>query len=383
MFSFRALVSIIFFSSVSVVLLKLVFRNNNVVLRMDIRFLLACMLLILFRMFVPIESPIINNIPIYKFYPDVYVFLRDVTIVNLFGLQISTLELIKLIWIIGAIIALAILAKSYMGLKWSVNRCPQLEDERICRIASKVNEEYGKKFSFKLVREEAASIPFVCGIIKPVIVMPELEFSDKEVYFILKHEMLHYYRGDTLIKVLCEILKAIYWWNPFMYMLSDLVSNMQEINVDFKIVEGLPDLYQLEYSQCLVRVAKTQKHKRAENRWRVSFKKESPSSTHKRISLMMENMEMNGKKTAASILLSAVILGLVVLCPYVVAFEPYSIPEELIDMSVGGREGGIWGVDNKDGTYDLYIDGQYYKTVPKSEMFDGNIKVYDSLEDIE
>lgn len=350
---------------------------------MDIRFLLACMLLILFRMFVPIESPIINNIPIYKFYPDVYVFLRDVTIVNLFGLRISTLELIKLIWLIGAIIALAILAKSYMGLKWSVNRCPQLEDERICRIASKVNEEYGKKFSFKLVREEAASIPFVCGIIKPVIVMPELEFSDKEVYFILKHEMLHYYRGDTLIKVLCEILKAIYWWNPFMYMLSDLVSNMQEINVDFKIVEGLPDLYQLEYSQCLVRVAKTQKHKRAENRWRVSFKKESPSSTHKRISLMMENMEMNGKKTAASILLSAVILGLVVLCPYVVAFEPYSMAQSDMDESAGGREGGIWGVDNKDGTYDIYLNGSYYKTTSKAEMFDENIKIYDSLDDIE
>lgn len=383
MFSFRALVSIIFFSSVSVVLLKLVFRNNNVVLRMDIRFLLACMLLILFRMFVPIESPIINNIPIYKFYPDVYVFLRDVTIVNLFGLRISTLELIKLIWIIGAIIALAILAKSYMGLKWSVNRCPQLEDERICRIASKVNEEYGKKFSFKLVKEAAVSIPFVCGIIKPVIVMPELELTDKEVYFILKHEMLHYYRGDTLIKVLCEILKAIYWWNPFAYMLSDLVSNMQEINVDFKIVEGLPDLYQLEYSQCLVRVAKTQKHKRAENRWRVSFKKESPSSTHKRISLMMENMEMNGKKTAASILLSAVILGLVVLCPYVVAFEPYSMAQSDMDESAGGREGGIWGVDNKDGTYDIYLNGSYYKTTSKAEMSDENIKIYDSLDDIE
>ena len=168
-----------------------------------------------------------------------------------------------------------------------------------------------------------------------------------------------------------------------MYMLSDLVSNMQEINVDFKIVEGLPDLYQLEYSQCLVRVAKTQQHKRAESRWRVSFKKETPSSTNKRISLMLRNMEMNGKKTAASILLSAVILSLVVLCPNVIVFEPYSIPDELIDASAGGRDGGIWGVDNKDGTYDIYLNGSYYKTTSKAEMSDENIKIYDSLEDIE
>ncbi len=383
MFSFLALVSIILFSSVAVVLLKLVFRNNNVVLRLDIRFLMACMLLILLRMFIPIESPITNNIPVYKIYPDVYIFLRDVSLVNIFGFSISILELIMLIWLTGAVIALAMLAKSYMGLIRSVHRCPELEDERICKIASKVNEEYGKKYSFKLVKEEAASIPFVCGIIKPVIVMPELELTDKEAYFILKHEMLHYYRGDTLIKVLCEILKAVYWWNPFMYMLSDLVSNMQEINVDFKIVEGLSDLYQLEYSQCLVRVAKTQQHKRTESRWRVSFKKESPSSTHKRINLMLRNMEVNRKKTVASILLSVVILSLVVLCPNVIVFEPYSIPEELIDASAGGRDGGIWGVDNKDGTYDIYLNGSYYKTTSKAEMSDENIKIYDSLDDIE
>lgn len=382
MFSFRALVSIILFSSIAVVLLKLVFRNNNAVLRMDIRFLMACMLLILFRMFVPIESPITNNIPVYKIYPDIYRFLRGMFLVDIFSFSITVLELVKLIWLAGAIIALAMLAKSYMDLMWSVHRCPELEDERICRIASKVNEEYGKKYSFKLVKEAAVSIPFVCGILKPVIVMPELELTDKEVYFILRHEMLHYYRGDTLIKVLCEILKAVYWWNPFMYMLSDLVSNMQEINVDFKIVEGLPDLYQLEYSQCLVRVAKTQQHKKAESRWRVSFKKESPSSTNKRISLMLRNMEINRKKTAASILLSVVILSLVVLCPNVIVFEPYSIPEELIDMSVGGREGGIWGVDNKDGTYDIYVDGIYLKTVSKNEMADENIRIYDSLEDM-
>ena len=77
MFSFPGLLSVVFFSGVAVIILKLVFRNNNAILYMDIRFLFICMLLILIRMFVPIESPIANNIPIYKIYPDIYIFIKE------------------------------------------------------------------------------------------------------------------------------------------------------------------------------------------------------------------------------------------------------------------------------------------------------------------
>ena len=35
---------------------------------------------------------------------------------------------------------------------------------------------------------------------------------------------------------------------------------------------------------------------------------------------------------------------------------------------------------NKDGTYDIYVDGQYFDTITK--VFDNHIQVYDSLEEI-
>lgn len=94
-------------------------------------------------------------------------------------------------------------------------------------------------------------------------------------------------------------------------------------------------------------------------------------------------MKISRKKTAASIFLSAVILSLVVLCPNLIIFEPYSMPMKDVEESIGGREGGIWGIDNKDGTYDIYVGGSYLKTTSKSEMSDDNIKIYDNIEDIE
>ncbi len=378
MFSFRALVSIIFFSSIAVVLLKLVFRNNKAILRMDIRFLLACMLLILFRMFVPIESPITNNIPIYRIYPDVYRLLRK----QIWNTDIKVLDLLGLIWLAGAVIAMVILVISYTRLLLQVNRLEEIEDSRIADIVAKIGKEHGRKTKFRLLLKRDARTPFVVGILKPNIVIPETEISDMEAYLILKHEMLHYYRGDTAVKILCEILKAIYWWNPFMYMLSRLVSDTQEINVDFQVSKGLSYLEQLEYTQCLVNAAKKRESGIGKSNWLVSFHKESPLVVRKRISLIIDNMKISRKKTAASIFLSTVILGLVVLCPNLIIFEPYSIPEELVDMSVGGREGGICGVDNKDGTYDIYMDGIYLKTISKYEIADENIRLYDSLEDI-
>lgn len=378
MFSFRALVSIIFFSSIAVVLLKLVFRNNKAILRMDIRFLLACMLLILFRMFVPIESPITNNIPIYRIYPDIYVFLRK----PFLNTGIDVIDLLGLIWLGGAVIAMVILVISYTRLLLQVNKLEEIENPRISDIVAKIGKEHGRKTKFRLLLKEDAGTPFVVGILRPNIVMPETEISDMEAYLILKHEMLHYYRGDTVVKILCEILKAIYWWNPFMYMLSKLVSNMQEINVDFQVSKGLSNLEQLEYTQCLINTAKKRTYRNQKNSWLVSFHKESSLVVGKRINLVLSYMQIGKKKTVASILLSIVILSLAVLCPNLIIFEPYSIPEELIDMSVGGRDGGIWGVDNKDGTYDIYVDGVFLKTISKYEMIDDNIRIYDSIEDM-
>lgn len=346
---------------------------------MDIRFLLACMLLILFRMFVPIESPITNNIPIYRIYPDVYVFLRK----PFLNTGIDVIDLLGLIWLGGAVIAMVILVISYTRLLLQVNKLEEIENPRISDIVAKIGKEHGRKTKFRLLLKEDAGTPFVVGILRPNIVMPETEISDMEAYLILKHEMLHYYRGDTVVKILCEILKAIYWWNPFMYMLSKLVSNMQEINVDFQVSKGLSNLEQLEYTQCLINTAKKRTYRNQKNSWLVSFHKESPLVVGKRINLVLSYMQVGKKKTVASILLSIVILSLVVLCPNVIIFEPYFIPAGDIGESAGGREGGIWGIDNKDGTYDIYLNGSYYKTTSKEGMSDKNIKIYDSLEEIE
>ena len=373
MVSFSVVTNILFFSSIAIVVLKIIFRNDNVVLRLDVRFLLACLLLIVLRLSVPVESPVVNRVPIFRIYPDVYRFLREPLCSMM---SISKIEVLKMLWVAGAAVSALWRARNYYLTARRVRSYRTLKNPEYDRTVERINAEYGRKVRFHLVTSKGEAIPCVFGVFRPYIVVPERKYSQKEIYFILKHEMLHYFRGDMAVRALCEILKAVYWWNILIYILSDLVVDMQEINVDFGVVRKLPGIEQLEYSDCLISAARGEDGDRKKNIHTAGFRKGSPSTIHKRISLMLKSLDINGKKTVASLLLSVMIVCLITLCPSVFIFEPYSIVEEDKVGTVGVSEGNIYYVKNSNGTYDVYIDNQYYKTV--LEIFDEKIKVYNS-----
>lgn len=368
-----------FLTGIAVVLLWIIFRNNKAVLWFDVRFLLGCMLVMVVRMFVLMDSPVSNNVPIFSVYPQFCRFLRK-PLLYWEGIQINPMMLLRAGWLTGTLISAAFRINGYCAVQKRIRGYKELRNPKFDKIMERLNREFGKNTRFRLVVSNKVGTPYVFGIARPYITVPETEFTEEEIYFILKHEMLHYYRGDMLIRVVCETLKSIYWWNIFVYMLCKLVASMQEINVDFQVIKDLPELEQLKYPNCLAKVAREREMRRKESQWAIGFRKESPSTVYKRVNLILKNQEISRRKTTASFLLSAVILGIIVICPNIFTLEPYAIPDKHVDGSVGLKGGGIYYLDNKDGTYDIYIDGKYFDTT--MEVFDESIPVYDSLEEI-
>ena len=380
MITFSVLVNIFLFSSIAVAFLSIVLRNNRAILQLDVRFLLICMLGILFRLLIPIESPITRNIAIKRVFPDAYIFLKT-PVMNEVGQSVSILTVLRMSWFIGAFIATIKLIYSYQSIGKTVKSFSEVTDLAIIDMVEQINAQRKKKKAFKLMTTDSVYTPFVFGIIKTYIVIPQFEISKEELRFVLKHEMMHYYRGDLIIKILSEILKAVYWWNPFVYLLNRLIAQMQEINVDFDVMRELTDLEKLDYSEILVKIAKIREKHKSENKWVVAFQKESPSAVRKRVNLMLENMEISKRKTLMSLMLSVVIVCQVVLCPNFFIFEPYSIPEEDAEGSVGLHDDDIFYLKNPDCTYSLYFNGQYKMNT--KEIFDENIPVYYSLEEVD
>ena len=93
----------------------------------------------------------------------------------------------------------------------------------------------------------------------------------------------------------------------------------------------------------------------------------------------MNNLDISVKKTVQSIILSIMMVGLIAVCPNVISFEAYNIPEQDIDDSVGLREDDkIFYLENEDGTYEIYINGKSYSLEGESVK---DIPVYSDLEE--
>lgn len=288
MIRFSELINMVILTGAAVVLLEVIFRNNNAILWLDARLLLGCMMAMVLRLFILADSPVANNVPIFRVYPELCRFLRK-TLFYWNEIEVNSVMVLQMLWIIGAMFSAIYRIWGYIMTQRGIRNYKRLRNPQYVGTVKQINKELGRKAKFRLVTSKELGAPCIFGVFKPYIAMPEMELKPEEIYLVMKHEMLHYYRGDMVVKILCEALKAVYWWNPFVYRLSDLIASMQEINVDFRIVRGLPEMEQLEYVDCLVKVARNREKRKRENQWEISFRKESPSEVNKRIRLMLQN----------------------------------------------------------------------------------------------
>ena len=63
-------------------------------------------------------------------------------------------------------------------------------------------------------------------------------FTEKELQYIFKHELQHFYHHDLWLNMLCEIIMCFYWWNPFAYFLKVEIQRYVRIRKTIKKING-------------------------------------------------------------------------------------------------------------------------------------------------
>ena len=89
------------------------------------------------------------------------------------------------------------------------------------------------------------------GFSQPVIVIPRLSLTEQEWHYILSHETAHYRHGDTLYKLLIEILRIGFWWSPLFYLFRKKISVCIEQSADLLAIGDLGASGKLDYLECL------------------------------------------------------------------------------------------------------------------------------------
>lgn len=102
---------------------------------------------------------------------------------------------------------------------------------------------------------DGAGSPFSCGVIRPVIFIPEnmLSLDGDRLKYIIAHEQRHIKSGDQLVKWLIAAAVCLNWYNPLVWLMWRLASRDIELACDESVVRDGGTA--ADYALCLIDAA--------------------------------------------------------------------------------------------------------------------------------
>ena len=94
--------------------------------------------------------------------------------------------------------------------------------------------------------------PFIYGFLKPRIVMPNTEFSSKELQYLFHHELTHWNRRDSWLKLFMLIINALHWFNPLVYLARQDICYFCELSCDERVTKSMNKVERRWYCELLL-----------------------------------------------------------------------------------------------------------------------------------
>ncbi len=123
------------------------------------------------------------------------------------------------LWGAGASAVLAFMVSGVIGTWWIRRSAAPLKATWVdeTHVLAEAFEIGG---SIAVVESHAVTTPMVCGVWRPLIVMPQsaTQWTDERRRVIVLHELAHIKRRDCLTQALAQVICAVYWFNPIVWV---------------------------------------------------------------------------------------------------------------------------------------------------------------------
>ena len=84
--------------------------------------------------------------------------------------------------------------------------------------------------------------PAVCGLFRPVVLLPKLiveRLTAGQLRVVLLHELVHLRRRDVWVNCAQALIQAMYWWHPLVWLANVRIRHLREEAVDDAVVSSL------------------------------------------------------------------------------------------------------------------------------------------------
>lgn len=379
LFSPSGLISVVISSSMFIIFIWYYLRDLNRISQIGVKSILIIISVIMIRLILPFEFTFTNTVAS-RYIMTFVLSVLHTPVVHFFNQTFTILQTAFFVWLIGIVFSAVSTIKTRIHFNKVVKQFPVVYNNEVNEIIQTIVKDYKKTVSFQVIYSNFISTPVLYGIISPKIIVPISDLTYQEWYFILKHEISHYYNRDLQIKMLIELLRIIYWWNPFIHLLNYQIDKLLEFRADQKVIKSLNEYEKTQYLDCLLKVAKGISFA-PQNYYSVYFNNVKSSVLVQRFHLILGSYKRS-KNNFISNLLLIITFSLIVYFSYFVVFEPYAIPPEDVADTVELIDDASYLIINPDGGYDVYMNHTYFASVQEINDSFADLKIYSNLEEV-
>lgn len=152
---------------------------------------------------------------------------------------------------------------------------------------------------------EAVS-PMVTGILSPILILPEEALIEGRLSYVLRHELIHYRRGDLIWRWLAVLAMSIHWFNPMVYVATAQMQEACEISCDWCVVRFMEQEKRNDYMRVILELlAATMQKKQILTTQMASEKKQ----LQRRFTMIRNQKQLGKKKIFLSVCVGTMLLS--------------------------------------------------------------------------
>lgn len=335
--------SSLFLSVVCMVRKRICFRRFS-----DVRIIGMFYLLCLIRL-LPLDFTFTRGIDFKGIFSDIWniLFDQDILIADRY---FSIARLLALLAVLVSFLKTIRFLILYFRIVCQLSSLPICNSQQVQHIISKLDVAGYKLREGSVLCSGTLHMPYVIGPFRSKIILPDLEFSDDELYYILLHEYHHIRRHDLLKNFLLQILFCLIWWIPFHSLAMKDFQQILEIHCDRSVTNGMSREEVLSYMEMMVSCLKRIPHDRAKSAALSFALAEKRKDIKERFQLIVEQKPRISKRSVLFLIIWAVVVFL----SYVAVPFPY-------------YENDYSSINTE--AYLIIVDGSYYFVYPEQEIY--------------
>lgn len=349
-------------------------RKNPLMIKLfGVSSLMVLYLFCLMRIVFPLEFSFTQVIPSRWLYNRMIMVL-DWEIIETDGFKISICTLLFCIWAAGTMgFFIRLLHQYYYSIK-KIAGFDKREDIQIQAIFEYVQQNSKKKISANVLCSSHIDVPMGIGIVNRFILLPDKNYDNQVLYYILLHEYTHLINRDLMVKWLICIFQCIFWWNPVIYLLKKDLSQILEIKCDLTIIENMTNDEKADYLTAIVNVMKKFENQRRKDMAVCSvdlFQKNDCAQVKERFKIVSE-YKMTKNRKAKTVILIVYFVTILFSYTFVIQSE-YEAPLDEIETEkevykIEKSENFI--LKNKDDSYEIILPSGKRKVIEEQKAMD-------------